>query len=237
MMDLTTLTMVVMLMLTALGIDAVWHPPEVVLQSSSAGKLDKITIDEAMITNVVSSEVDRIAATPTLMGRPRVGLGKQGGIGMAIASAANLQSIAFALQKKAGYEPDQISITLFSEDDTIKVLVTGSGNQRLRSFEQQKGESVIALLHRAALVGMSRVDPYLTALNLMQRHERDQDFWDAETLIIFAKGQLPPTPISAERSLYENLQGILSLFRGNKDDAHTWLTLRSNPIPPTLPRC
>src|SRR5262245_45788140 len=126
-MDLTTLAMVFMLAMTAVGIDAVWHPPQVVLQSSSAGKIDKVTIDENMITNIVNSEVDRISATPTLMGRPRVELGKQGGIGMAIAAAANMQSVAFALQKKAGYEPDQINITLFSEDGAVKVLVTGSG--------------------------------------------------------------------------------------------------------------
>src|SRR6185503_4614874 len=34
-----------------------------------------------------------------------------------------------------------------------------------------------------------------------------------------------------ERSLFENLQGILALFRGNQNDAHTWfgLATKSNP--------
>src|SRR6185503_7505384 len=34
-----------------------------------------------------------------------------------------------------------------------------------------------------------------------------------------------------ERSLFENLQGILALFRGNQNDAHTWfgLAAKSNP--------
>lgn len=234
-MDLATLGMLVMLAVTAVGFDTVWHPTQVVLETSVAGKLDKVTIDDAMINGIATSEVDRITATPTLVGKPRVQLGKQGGIGMAIATAANLQSAAFALQKELGREPDQIRIALFSEDGTIKVLITGSGGQRVQAFEQQieqqKGETVVALLHRAAQVGMSRIDPYLTELNLMQRHTSDADFTDAETLITVAKSQIPPTPISPARSLFENLQGILALFRGNRDDAHTWFRLAkaSNP--------
>jgi tetratricopeptide (TPR) repeat protein len=233
-MDLTTLTMLVMLAMAAVGLDTVWHPTEVILEAS-AGKIDKATIDENMINGILKSEVDRISSTPTLMAKPRVKLASQGGIGMAIASAANMQSVAYALQSKVGIQPDQIRIALFSEDGAIKVLVTGSGGQRVRSFEQQveqqKGETVVALLHRAALVGMSRIDPYLTALDLMQRHAGDEDFSDAETLINFAKSQIPPTPLSVDRSLFENLQGILALFRGNQNDAHTWFGLATKSDP------
>jgi len=234
-MDLTTLTMFVMLAMAAVGLDTVWHPTEVILEASAAGKTDKATIDENMINGILKSEVDRISSTPTLMAKPRVKLASQGGIGMAIASAVNMQSVAYALQSKVGIQPDQIRIALFSEDGAITVLVTGSGGQRVRSFEQQveqqKGETVVALLHRAALIGMARIDPYLTALDLMQRHSGDKDFADAESLINFAKSQIPPTPVSVERSLFENLQGILALFRGNQNDAHTWfgLATKSNP--------
>jgi tetratricopeptide (TPR) repeat protein len=234
-MDLTTLTMVVMLALTAVGLDTVWHPAKVILEASSAGKLDKTTVDDDMINGILNSEVDRIASTATLMAKPSVQLGRQGGLGMAIATAANLQSIAYALQKRVGYRPDQIKIALFSEDGTAKVLVTGSGGPRVSGFEQlveqQKGETVVALLHRAALIGMSRIDPYLTALDLMQRHAGDKDFSDVESLINFAKSQIPPTPVSLDRSLYENLQGILALFRGNQTDAHTWFQLAAKSSP------
>jgi len=234
-MDVTTLAMVVMLAMTAVGFDAIWHPPEVILEASAPGKLEKTTVDEGMINGILKSEVDRISSTPTLMAKPKVQLGRGGGLGMAIASAVNMQSIAYALQSQTGYQPDQIKIALFSEDGTVKVLVTGSGGQRVRSFEQlveqQKGETVVALLHRAALIGMSRIDPYLTALDLMQRHAADKDFSDAETLINFAKSQIPPTPASLERSLYENLQGILALFRGNQEDAHTWFRLATKSSP------
>jgi Tfp pilus assembly protein PilF len=228
-MDLTTLTMVVMLALAAVGVDTVWHPPEVILEGSTTGKFDKVTVDQDMINGILRSEVDRISSTPTLMAKPKIELGKGGGVGMAIATAANMQAVAYALQSKVGYEPEQLKIAMFSEDGVVKVLVTGSGGKHLSGFEQlveqQKGETVVALLHRAALVGMSRIDPYLTALDLMQRHSGDKDFIDTESLINFAKSQIPPTPISPERSLFENLQGILALFRGNQKDAHTWFEL------------
>lgn len=234
-MDLTTLAMVLMIAVTAIGVDTVWHPTDVILEASNTGKLEKATVDDAMINGILKSEVDRIAATQTLVGKPRVQLGKQGGIGMAIATAANMQSVAYALQSEVGRQPDQIRIALFSEDGVNKVLVTGSGRQRLPAFEQevtqQKGETVIALLHRAALVGMARIDPYLTALDIVQRHASDKDFSDAETLINFAKSQIPPTPRSMERSLFENLQGILALFRGNRDDAHTWFRFATKSSP------
>lgn len=195
-MDLTTLAMVLMLAVTAVGVDTIWHPTDVILETSNAGKLENATVDDAMINGILNSEVDRIASTPSLMAKAQVQLGRQGGIGMAIAAAANMQSVALALQSRVGRQPDQIRIALFSEDATNKVLVTGSGRNRVRAFEQevvqQKGETVIALLHRASLVGLARIDPYMTALDLMQRHASDKDFSDAETLINFAKSQFHP---------------------------------------------
>src|SRR6185312_9002164 len=63
-MDLTTLTMVVMLALAAVGVDTVWHPPEVILEGSTTGKFDKVTVDQDMINGILKSEVDRISSTP-----------------------------------------------------------------------------------------------------------------------------------------------------------------------------
>src|SRR6185437_14786775 len=82
-----------------------------------------------------------------------------------------------------------------------------------------------------ALIGMARIDPYMTALNLMQRHAADKDFADVESLIVYAKSRLPPTPVNRDRSLFENLQGILALFRGNSSDAHKWFQLAINSAP------
>jgi tetratricopeptide (TPR) repeat protein len=233
--DLTTMTLIVLLTISGLGVDAVWHPSDVILEGTTVGKIDKVSIDENMVNTILKDEAERISETPSMMAKPAVQLGSQGGIGMAIATAANMQAVAYALQKQVGTQPDRIKIALFDEGDTAKVLVTGTGRHWVGAFEQeveqQKGETVIALLHRAALVGMARIDPYLTALNLMQRHASDKDFSDVESLIIFAKSQLPPTPRNTERSQFENLQGILALFRGNQNDAHSWFQLAAQSDP------
>ena len=228
-MDLTTLAMTLMIALGALGVDAVWHPQDVVLVTSAAGKLDKASVDGDIINTVVGNEIDRISQTPSIAAKPDVHLARQGSIALAIATAANLQSLVYAVQTKFGHQPDEIKIALFAEDGGAKILVTGSGREQVATFEQevdqQKGETIVALLHRAALIGMARIDPYLTALNLMERHAADKDFADVETLVNFAKSQLSPMPHSPTRSLFENLQGILALFRDHREDARRWFEL------------
>lgn len=234
-LDLTTFVMTVLIALGAFGADAVWHPQDVILEASTAGKLDKATVDVNMINTILENEVDRISATPSVAAKPDVHLARQGGVAVAIASAVNMQSLIYAVQSQFGHQPDQIKIALFSEDGGAKVLVTGSGREQIATFEQevvqQKGESIVDLLHRAALIGMARIDPYLTALNLMERHATDKDFADVETLVNFAKSQLPPMPHNPTRSLFENLQGVLALFRDKKDDARKWfeIAVQSDP--------
>jgi tetratricopeptide (TPR) repeat protein len=233
--DLTTVVMTLLLALGAFGADAVWHPQDVILEASATGKLDKATVDVNMINTILENEVDRISQTPSIAAKPDVHLARQGGVAVAIASAVNMQSLIYAVQTRFGHQPDEIKIALFAEDGGAKVLVTGSGREQVATFEQevvqQKGETIVALLHRAALIGMARIDPYLTALNLMERHAADKDFADVETLVNFAKSQLPPMPHSGARSLFENLQGILALFRDKRDDARRWfeLAVQSDP--------
>jgi hypothetical protein len=106
------------------------------------------------------------------------------------------------------------------------VLVSGTGHKRMASFQQlltqEQGETVIALVQRAAVIGMAHIDPYITALSEVQSHADDRDFADAETVIRFALASLPPTPVNFERSLFENLNGIIALFRGDAKLADEW---------------
>lgn len=85
---------------------------------------------------------------------------------------------------------------------------------------KEKEETLVALAHRAAILTMARIDPYITALNLMQRHTDDKDFHDAEAVMAFAMATLPPTPQNVERSRFLNLEGIIALFRDDPAAAH-----------------
>ena len=227
-MDLTTITLGLFLALSAIGFDTIWHHDEVVVQSSAAGRLEKSTLDVGVMNLVLMDEVNRVSATPSVIARTRIRTSNTGGIGMAIATAANLQSVARALQSQVGFQPDEIRLALFSEDGIPKVLISGTGglDRPTVTFEQvvvqHQNEPVVDLVRRATLLGLAHIDPYITALNLMRRHEFDKDFSDVQALVEFAKAQLPPKPLSPDRSLLENMQGIMALFGGDASVAHRW---------------
>jgi len=227
-MDLTTLAMLLALFASAVGLDTVLHPTSIVLNASVAGKFDKLIVDADALSGMLTYEVTQICSTPSLLAAPEVRTPGSLGVGLSIAQAVNLQPLAIALQTQFGYQPEEIKLTLLGEDGAIKMLVSGAGlggRTRTPPFEVllslQSGESVAALVHRAVLSGMTRIDPYITSLYLVRAHTGDGDFSQAEALINQVLAQLPPTPISVERSLFENLLGVIALLRDRLDDAKT----------------
>ena len=237
-MDLTSLTLFLMLVASAIGVDTVLHPTSVVLDATVGGKFDKLTVDADTLSSMLTYEVMQICSAPSVLAVPEIRAANNKGIGMAVAEAVRMQAIALSLQAQLGYQPEQIKLTLLGEDGVIKMLVSGSGmGGRIRTppFQEQlvlkQGETLAALVHRGALFGMSQIDPYITALYLLQSHSADSDFSQAEALIDATKARLPPTPISYDRSLLENLQGIIALLRGNLDEADSWFHTASTSDP------
>jgi tetratricopeptide (TPR) repeat protein len=225
-LDLTTLTYVVVLLFGFLGVDAIVHHPDVILEAQSTGVFEKTNISVDLVNDVLRQEVERISATPTVMTKPVIRVGRLEGLAMSVSEALKMQALAYALQAQVGYRPDEIKLSLYAEGGTAKVLVSGTGHKRMASFQQlltqEQGETVIALVQRAAVIGMAHIDPYITALSEVQSHADDRDFADAETVIRFALASLPPTPVNFERSLFENLNGIIALFRGDAKLADEW---------------
>jgi tetratricopeptide (TPR) repeat protein len=234
-MDLTTLTYVLLLAVGFLGVDAAMHPPDAILEAEAIGTFEKTTINVDLVNEVLNQEVDRISATPTVMTKPVIRVGRLPGLAMSVAEAMKMQSVAYALQAQLGHRPDQIKVSLYGEGGTAKILVTGTGYQRMPSFQQQltlePGETIVDLVRRATMVGMAHIDPYITALNEMQIHANDKDFTHAETIIKYAIAVLPPTPVNFDRSLFENLNGLIALFRGDIDAAHQWFERAEDSCP------
>ena len=225
-MDLTTLTYVFLLAIGFLSFDAALHPPDAILESEAIGTFDKTTITAALVDDVMKQTVERIEATPTVMTRAAIRVGRLQGLAMSVAEAVKMQSVAYALQAQLGYRIDQIKITLYGEGGSAKVLVTGTGQQRMTSFQQQltlePNETIVELLERASVIGIAHIDPYVTALNQMQIHADDKNFTVAQTIIKYAMETLPPTPLNFERSLFENLNGLIALFNGDTKAAQDW---------------
>ena len=228
-MDLVTFALVLMTAVTAVGLDTVWHQGDVVLETVTTGPLGKTSIDSGLARTIVEDEAAHVFATPTLVGKPKLRWSNQGGIGAAIAEATGLQSVAYAVQAQFGYRPDDYRLALFSEDGQVKVLITGQNRRNATSFSQvvvqQPGESVVDLIRRATLVGLTHIDPYLTALHLLAQHDATgahagPETIDAESVIDPAMASLPDIPHNPQRALFENLQGILALMHQDVDAAN-----------------
>jgi predicted Zn-dependent protease len=228
-MDLTTFGLLVMLLASAIGVDTVLHPDSILLDAVVTGKFDSVVVDAPTLNGMLSYEVTQICATPSVLAVPEIRGNDNQGVGMAVAKVAKLQTVAIALQTQFGYQPERIKLTLLSQDGAIKMLVSGAspgGRIATPPFQEQlelrKGESIDKLVHRSALRAMSLIDPYLTSLYLLQSHEADRDFSEAGALVKQTMVALAPAEISFDRSLFENLQGIIDLLQGNVTEADAW---------------
>jgi hypothetical protein len=221
-MDLTTLSLLLAVLTAALGLDSVLHPTSVVLDTSVPPKYERVAIDADTIADILQAEVAAISSSPSVVAAPEIRVGAPKGIAMALAETVKMQSVVIALQYEVGFVPEKLKLAIVGEDNTTKVLISGSGlGGRLRTppFEEmltlKAGETVVQLVHRAAVAGLGRIDPYFTSLHLIQKHTEDRDFSDATGLISTTMALFPPTPLNADRALFANLQGIISLFQGN----------------------
>ena len=223
-MDLTTLLAATFILFSALGLDSVLHPRDIVLEADRAANLGQVYVTDTMLNAVMKAQTEEIFLTPSVVSKPVIRMSNQKGIGLSIIDALSLSKVADSLQEQLGYRPDRVALHLFSEGGTVKVLVTGYETRRWGTFEQEvvqvKDERVVSLVKRATVVAMATIDPYMTALNLMRRHIKDKDFKGSEDVIAFAKGRLGIARINAERSMLENLEGMIALFRRDTSRAN-----------------
>lgn len=225
-MDLTTLSVLLAFLAGLLSLDTVLHPTGVVVETAIPAKYDKVTVDADTLGAVLNSTVAAISSMPSMNAAPEIRIGAPKGIGMAVAEAVNMKGLALALQYEFGNVPEQIKLSVIGEDSTTKILVSGSGlGGRIRTppFEEmlilKPGETLVQMVHRAAIAGLSRIDPYFTALYLIQQHAMDRDFAQAKAIIEGTLAQFPPTPVSPDRADFINLQGIIALFGTDNDAA------------------
>jgi len=221
-MDLTTLGLAVLLALGLLGTDAVLYSGSVQVEVAAAPKMDKLDVDEATLTNEFEAALDEITNNQSVVHPPEIRSSRDQGVGMALAEAFNFEKAAYALQSEIGYKSDKLRFSLYVEDGGLRALVSGRSHltgQFQQVMSPNQGEAFIPFVQRCALWGASQLAPYSVALYLMQKHSADQDFTDAIALAEHAKGLLPPTPVSFDRALFDNLIGLMALFKNDTKTA------------------
>jgi tetratricopeptide (TPR) repeat protein len=221
-MDLTTLTVAVMIALGLLGTDAVMHSGTVGVEVSIAPKIEGVSVDEATLAAEFEDQFDAITTTSSVVRPLEIRSREDQGVGLALAEAFNAQNVAHALQRQLGLNADNIRFTLYVDRGQLRGLVHGRSHligTINHIMIPNKDEPVIAFVQRSALWAASEIAPYSTALYLMQKHASDKDFTDAVALIDHAKALLPPTPTSMDRSLFDNLRGLIALFKNDPKSA------------------
>jgi len=217
-MDFATLAVSVLLAIGLLGVNAAFHANSVIVEVTAMPKSDRFIIDQTTLEQEFDDQLFAIAKIPSVVEPPEIHASDDQGLGMAIAKEARLQEVAYALQSALGFNPDRLRLALYMEDGTLHGVVSGS-SQRVGTFRQvmvpQKDEPVLDFVRRCGLWGASQLAPYITALYLLQKHAPDKDFTDIVALIEHAKAKLPPTPISFDRAAFNNLLGIVALFRND----------------------
>ncbi len=226
-MDLTTLAVAVLLALGLLTTDTVINSGSVTVEVALAPKIENISVDESTLAAVFRNQLDAVVETYSvapMIARPEIRSNREQGVGMALAKTLNAQGVAYALQRQLGYRQDTIRFTLFSQDGALHGFLSGQ-SQRVGNFDRimspNPGETVIAFAQRCALWTASQLAPYATALHLLQTHAADGDFTDVVALAEHAKALLPPTPTSLDRSLFDNLFGLVALFKNDPQAART----------------
>src|ERR1700759_4110558 len=172
-MDLTALAAAVMVALGLLGADAVINSDNLVVEVVAPPRSDKISIDEATLEQSFVNQLRAISETKSLVTPPEIRAGRKQGLGMALAEAARVQNVAYALQTELGYDPDRLRLALFMQNGALMGLLSGGGHGQT-TFEQimtpRRDEMLPDFIRRTALFGAEKLAAYTTALYLLQLH-------------------------------------------------------------------
>ena len=217
-MELTTLFGMVVLALGLIGADTVRHAGSIIAEVTPAPVINGEVVDHETLENAFDNQLFEIAHVQSVLEPPEIRASEDQGLGMEIAEAVNMKKVAYSLQTAFGYAPDRVRLALYLEHGELRGEVTGT-THNVGSFDQvlvpYKDEPLLKFVRRCGLWSASQVAPYVTALYLMQKHSSDKDFTDVLALIDHAKAQLPPTPISYDRGAFDNLLGIILLFKND----------------------
>jgi tetratricopeptide (TPR) repeat protein len=237
--ELTSLTLALVLGLGLLGADTVMRAGSVEVEVAIAPKIENISVDELTLASRFKDQLDEITSTTSIVRPQEIRSRADRGLGMALFEAVHAQNVAFALQRELGYDPDRIRFALFVENGAMHGLVTGRSHL-IGNFGQviipNSGENLMNFVRRCALWGGSQLAPYSTALYLLQQHAADKDFTDLVAFVEHAKALLPATPTSFDRALLDNVLGLVALFRNDPKAARkafndAMVSDPTNPVP------
>jgi tetratricopeptide (TPR) repeat protein len=221
-MDPTTLLTAMLVAIGLLGADVVLNSDSVIVDVAPPPKISGLSIDKDTLQIAFQKRLNEIARTVSLVRPIEIRPSSEEGVGMALAGVVKLRGVALALEQSIGSKSDRLRLALFIEDGQTRALVSGSGHLT-KDFSNvltmNKDEPLLRFVQRCSLWGVSQLAPYSTTLYLLQQHAADKDFTDVIALAEHTKSLLPPTPRSSDRALFDNVLGLVALFKNDKQGA------------------
>jgi len=218
-MDLTTLGLLLALGFGLLGVDAALNANTFGIHINVPAELEAQGINQHIAEEVFTSEVIRIAQTPSLLAPPTVRSTSEKTIIGAVASSMNLDDVTFTMQKLLGLNPVRLTGALLHGEARPRFFLTGATQATGAFMIDLRGESedYIELVRRGAQLAIERAGPYRAALFHFAR-EADSiqpDFSVAETIALreLALAARPSTLV--RRAYLHNLLGIIALMRND----------------------
>lgn len=216
-MDLTTITFAILVALGFLTVDSVMHSGGVEVEVSAPELVERAVIDRPTIEEAFTHPLWQIAGTVSMVVPPEVRTEHQNGIAMLLAERLHAKDLAFAVQREFGYEHDQMRFSLYvTEDGKKRGVVSGYSNRWglfREEFTPAPGEPMGHFIERTSVWGASQLAPYVTALYLLQKHAGDGDFRNVVALCEHSIERLPVAPEHDKRGQFENLLGLVALFK------------------------
>ena len=233
-MDFTTLTAALLVAFGLLITDAVLRSGSVAVEVAAPTDVFKKVIDQQSLETVFTAQLDHIAATVSVAKAPEIRPSRDQGIGMTVAELVEVKPLAFALQRQFGISPDRLRFSLFTENGSLRGVVSGYGHasgEFTQEFDPEKGEKLVNFIQRCATWGASQLAPYTTALYLLQHHGDGDDFRDVVALAAHTLARLPPVTVNEDRSRFENLLGLVQLFRNDPRKAQRYFLAAADALP------
>ncbi len=224
MLDLTSLVYALIVGFGIFGLDAAWNATTVKTDFIVSDTLGSAGIKPEFATVVFAREMQEVFSTPSLVRAPSVRSSHDKTFVTILADSIGFKNATTAFQDLFGMEPVAIIATLTTEGSLPRLEIVGEAGSRgtfYLSLESEAGENSVSLIRRGAVEAAIHLDPYHTALYLLDPPVGDPDVERARRVLDRALAAQGATAISAERARTRNLRGIVALLENDKTLAAT----------------
>ncbi|MBM3547722.1 MAG: hypothetical protein FJX54_12280 [Alphaproteobacteria bacterium] len=222
MLDLTSLIYALIVGFGIFGLDAAWNANTVRTDFTVSDTLGSAGVKPEFATVVFSRELEGVFAVSSLVKAPQVRSSHDKTFVSILAESVGLGNATAAFQDLFGLHPVKILSTLTTEGTLPRLEIVCEAGVRgtfYLSLEARESETAVSLIRRGAIEAAARLDPYHTALYLLDPPVGEPDTPKARRVLDEAIAVQVAIPVNPIRGRFHNLRGIVALLEEDKEAA------------------